>query len=63
MSPIDIPDYDQISPEYQDTIMNAYNFNITDGMKADHTFVPQGTLTRAQVCQLFYNLNWTTANM
>lgn len=57
----DIPDFDQISAEYQDLILKAYNYNITDGMKADHTFVPQGTLTRAQVCQLFYNLDWTEA--
>ena len=55
----DIPDFDSISGEYQDDILNAYKYGITNGMDSNKTFNPKGLLTRAQVCQLFYNLTWT----
>ena len=55
----DIPDYDKISDVYKNDILNAYKYGITAGMDANRTFNPQGQLTRAQVCQLFYNLDWT----
>lgn len=54
-----IPDAADISPQYKDLIVAAYNSGITNGVKADGTFLPQRTLTRAEVCQLFYNLSWT----
>lgn len=55
----DIPDYENISDVYKNDILNAYKYGITSGMDSNRTFNPQGQLTRAQVCQLFYNLNWT----
>lgn len=55
----DIPDYSNISKDYQNDILNAYRYGITNGMDSSRTFNPKGQLTRAQVCQLFYNLNWT----
>lgn len=56
----DIPDYNKISDDYKDAIVGAYNYGITSGMDANRTFNPQGNLTRAQICQLFYNLGWTS---
>lgn len=55
----DIPDYDKISDEYKEDILNAYNYGITAGVDSSRTFNPQSLLTRGQVCQLFYNLDWT----
>lgn len=55
----DIPDYNKISKEYQNDILNAYRYGITNGVDSNRTFSPLSTLTRAQVCQLFYNLDWT----
>lgn len=55
----DIPDNNQISEVYKEHIVDAYNFGITNGNDDKLTFNPQGSLTRAQVCQLFYNLDWT----
>ncbi len=54
-----IPDFSDISEAYREHILAAYNCGITAGMDEARTFAPQSTLTRAQVCQLFYNLNWT----
>ena len=54
----DIPDNAQISEVYKEHIVDAYNFGITNGNDDKLTFNPQGSLTRAQVCQLFYNLDW-----
>ena len=58
-APKDVPDYEEIDEMYKETVMNAYNFGITSGMDTKHTFAPKSLLTRAQICQLFYNLNWT----
>lgn len=55
-----IPDYSEISAEFKDTILNAYNYGITNGMDSIGTFNPKGELTRGQICTLFYNLDWTT---
>lgn len=59
VSPSDIPDYNDISPEYADTIVNAYKYEITSGVDAKGTFMPKSFLSRAELCQLFYNLKWT----
>lgn len=56
----DIPDYSSISGQYQDEVLDAYNIGITTGMDDAHTFAPETSLTRAQICQLFFNLNWTS---
>lgn len=55
----DIPDFDKISEVFKEDILNAYRYGITNGMDSNRTFGPNGQLTRAQVCQLFYNLDWT----
>ena len=34
---------------------------ITKGVDEMGTFLPKKSLTRAEVCQLFYNLNWSSA--
>lgn len=57
----DIPDFNQVSDVYRANILKAYNLGITSGVDANRTFLPQNTLTRAQVCQLFYNLDMTEA--
>lgn len=51
-----IPDYAAISDEYKEDILSAYIFGITNGKDASMTFDPKGVLTRAEVCQLFYNI-------
>lgn len=56
----DIPDYDQISKEYKKNILKAYQYRITSGMDSNKTFAPKKSLSRAEICQLFYNLNWTS---
>lgn len=57
---VSIPDYEEISEAYKASIEAAYKFGITSGMDDAHTFAPKSLLTRAQICQLFYNLGWTT---
>ena len=60
VSATDIPDYAKISDRYKDNILKAYQVGITSGMDSLGTFEPKGNLTRAQICTLFYNLDWTT---
>jgi len=55
----DIPDYNLISAEYRSNVLKAYNLGITGGIDSNRTFAPDANLTRAQVCQLFYNLGLT----
>ncbi len=61
LSNADIPDYEEISAEYKDNVLAAYQFGITKGVDEIGTFLPQRSLTRAEICQLFYNLNWVSA--
>lgn len=56
----DIPDGSQISDRYKDLIIQAYNSGITTGVNDQLKFSPKNQLTRGQVCQLFYNVDWTT---
>lgn len=58
----DIPDYSQISEEYRYNVLLAYNAGITSGVDSNRTFLPKSHLTRAQICQLFYNLDITSIN-
>ncbi len=60
ISDSDIPDYNSIDYNYRSDIVDAYNSGITNGIDSLRTFNPKGILTRAEVCQLFYNLDWTT---
>lgn len=57
----DIPDWQQIDDKYKDLILQAYNSGITTGVNEQFKFSPKSQLTRGQVCQLFYNVNWTSA--
>lgn len=59
----DIPDYNDISEEYREIIVEAYNSGITSGVDETRAFLPQKSLTRAEVCQLFYNIGWTAAGV
>jgi len=52
----DIPDYAAISAEYQEKILEAYQVGITQGIDESKTFDPMATLTRAEICQLLYNI-------
>lgn len=56
----DIPDGSQISDRYKELIVQAYNSGITTGVNDQLKFSPKNQLTRGQVCQLFYNVEWTT---
>lgn len=56
----DIPDFNTITDEYKEDVLYAYQFNITNGVDNKNTFSPKSELTRAQICQLFYNLGWTS---
>lgn len=56
----DIPDYEDIDLGIRDFVLKAYQYGLTTGVDANHTFKPKDQLTRAQVCQLFYNLNWVS---
>ena len=49
-----------ISDKYKALILQAYNSGITTGVNEQLKFSPKNKLTRGQVCQLFYNVNWTT---
>ena len=53
-----IPDWNEIDPMYQDDILGAYNSGVTSGIDSTYAFSPKSILTRAEVCQLLYNLNW-----
>ena len=55
-----IPDYDSISDVYKNNIIGAYGAEITTGIDEKHNFNPMGHLKRAEICQLFYNSDWTT---
>lgn len=44
------------------SILRAYDANITTGVDDNHTCNPFGIVTRAQFCQMLYNMDITTAN-
>lgn len=59
-----IPDYFDISEEFRETILAAYNSGITTGITGtdgSNKFLPKQNITRGEVCQIFYNINWTEA--
>ncbi len=56
----DIPDYDDISVEYQRNVLAAYRYGITTGADEYGTFLPKNNLKRSEICQLFYNIAWIT---
>lgn len=53
ISPSDIPDYDDITKEYRDVILKAYQCGLTSGANSSGEFNPKGELTRAQAAAMF----------
>jgi hypothetical protein len=54
----DIPDGAGINPKYADKIVEMYNFGGCNGNDEKLTFRPFDSLTRAEVAQLFLNLDY-----
>lgn len=52
-----IPDEDDINEGYWMNIMRAYALGLTSGVDSTGAFNPTGVLTRAEICQMIYNLN------
>lgn len=53
----DIADNKDISDEFKDGIVRAFNIGITSGVDSNKTFLPKRSLTRAELCQLLYNVS------
>lgn len=53
----DIADNKDISNEFKDGIVRAFNIGITSGVDSNKTFLPKRSLTRAELCQLLYNVS------
>ena len=53
-----IPDLTSIDAKYRDEVVRAYQYGITTGVDRKGTFSPKGSVTRAQMCQMFYNMGW-----
>lgn len=51
-----IPDYSDISIEYQHDVVSAYSHGLIKGVDSSGTFNPKGYLTRAEIAQLVINL-------
>ncbi len=51
-----IPDIAEISSQYAEEIKAAYQLGLTKGSDDLGTFYPKNSLTRAEMCQLFYNI-------
>lgn len=54
-----IPDLNEVNAAYRENVRRAYTYGVTTGVDRRHSFDPQGQLTRAQVCQMYFNLGWT----
>ena len=52
----DIPDFADISPEYMKEVKDSYLIGLTHGSDELGSFYPKRSLTRAEMCQLFYNI-------
>ncbi len=57
----DIPDYYDISSQYRDAVLKAYQTGLLAGKDEDGTFYPNMTLTRAEVCTILHRAGFTTA--
>lgn len=51
----DIPDYNKIADEFKADLLSALNSGVVSGYDDAHTMGPKNSLTRAQICQLFFN--------
>ncbi len=54
----DIKDWSKIDPKMKDVILWAYTADIVSG-RPDGTFGPKDSITRAELCQMLYNIHWT----
>ncbi len=57
-SEVNIPDVEDIDAAYLHPVKTAYAMGLCTGVDAQGTFLPKHNITRAEVCQLFYNINW-----
>lgn len=55
----DIPDSASITPEFVFDVTNAYRYGVVKGTGGG-TFNPKGILSRAEVCQMLYNIGWAS---
>lgn len=62
-SEVSIPDIAQCPAQYVDTIMRAYAYGIVSGVDKYGTFRPNNSLTRAELCQIIYNLKWAPSTV
>lgn len=54
----DIPDFEQIDNAYGSYVYMAYRYGLTKGVDGVGTFNPTGLLSRAELCQMLYNVGW-----
>lgn len=57
----DIPDWQEITFEYQDAVEDAYQNRMTVGVDAAGTFKPKNTLTRGEGATMLVRAGYTTA--
>lgn len=55
---VSIPDITNIDTRYLSDILTAYDCGLCSGVDEVGTFLPKANITRAEVCQLFYNIHW-----
>ena len=53
-----IPDLTRIDAKDRDEVVLAYQYGITTGVDRKGTFAPKGSVTRAQMRQMFCNMGW-----
>jgi hypothetical protein len=58
MHKIWIPDYFDIDPSLRTYVESAYSAGVIRGM-SDGKIYPKEYVTRAEICQMLLNMNWT----
>lgn len=56
-----IPDYGQVSMNYRDAVLKAYQYKILNGVDSAHTFLPQNGLARSEACAILNRAGYTKA--
>lgn len=54
-----IPDRNDIAPAFLADVLNAYRYGVAKGT-GNGVFSPKSSLSRAEVCQLLFNIGWTS---
>lgn len=62
-SEVSIPDIAQCPAEFVEAIKRAYAYDIVGGVDKSGTFNPNYGLTRAELCQIAYNLKWAPSSV